>query len=200
MKLPAKPASSLHKYGSIPLVLSQATVHSQPLARALIPKCLHGRYTANKDLARRAPPDQAVWKRVLEAMQLTPEQLEALAEVQQNVKGLRDMDLDLTSAFTIPKGATEDRAGATRSTRSTRRHLTRSRRGGRPHAVLSTCRPDCGLAHGCSTCRASAARWSPSCRRCLTRRTWRCTNRCRPSRIPAQRIRALTHADELGNP
>ena len=40
------------------------------------------RYAANKDPARRAPPDQALWKRVLDAMQLTPEQLEAFAEVQ----------------------------------------------------------------------------------------------------------------------
>lgn len=47
--------------------------------------------------------------------------------------------------------------------------------------ALLMCRPDCGWARGCSTCRASAARWSPSCRRCLTRRTWRCTSRCAPA-------------------
>lgn len=40
-----------------------------------------GRYTANKDPARRAPPDRALWRRVLNVMRLSSEQLEAFAEV-----------------------------------------------------------------------------------------------------------------------
>lgn len=39
-------------------------------------------YATDKDPARRDPPDAALWNRVLDAMQLTPTQLEALAEVR----------------------------------------------------------------------------------------------------------------------
>jgi hypothetical protein len=73
----------------------------KPAARALTPTLSHRRYAANKELARRAPPDQAVWKRVLEAMQLTPEQLEALAEVRRCQQALNELSTSSSSSTQI---------------------------------------------------------------------------------------------------